>query len=339
MKPLKYLNFVNNYNFSHFDYTALFVRIIPTDNCNLNCLYCFQRKNNTPEMTWEMFEKIFSKAKSLKTGFISFLGGEPMLWEYIYDAVELCTEYNILTDITTNGTLLNNTTIEKLSNAKLDYLNISTDIQSTDAISEKNIIFDKEILKELKMAEKNHNIKLRINSVIYNNNFEDIKLLLELSKENKIPISLGFVVPNMNDNTNKSICFSQDDTDLLTEITNYILEKKNARYPIIDPDSYFTNIFRFLKNESFWKCNYPTKYGWINVTPDGSIRGCTKKMDTTDFDFISLTPENIKEYKALLKASVNQCNPYCYSNCAYDSSFYKDNKATFIIDNFKNFFV
>ncbi|MCL1788165.1 MAG: radical SAM protein [Defluviitaleaceae bacterium] len=338
MKPLKYLNFTKCYNISYFSPTALFVRIIPTDNCNLNCAYCFQKKDNAASMTWEMFVKILDKAIELRVGLISFLGGEPMIWEHIYDAIALCTKHNILTDMTTNGTLLDDVTIQKLGNAGLDYLNVSVDTQSSSIVSKKNVIFDKSVLASLKAAEKDLDVKLRVNSVIYNNNFDDIKLLLDVAHEVKIPLSLGFIVPDLGDTHSKEIYFTEEDTGLLNEIVLYILQKKKEGYSVIDPDAYFTNVFKFLKRENFWECNYPTKYGWLNVTSDGAVRGCTKKMDDTGFDFLSLTTEKIVALKKSLEAPVKACNPYCYSNCAYDSSYYKSNKAAFIVDNFKKLF-
>ena len=333
MKTLKYLNFLENFTFSCFGYTSLFVRIIPTDNCNLNCSYCYQRKNDVPNMSKDLFIRVLDKAINLKVGLISFLGGEPMLWEDLFDAVELCSKHNILTDMTTNGTMLNDVTIQKLGSSGLDFLNISVDTKDNYSVSGKNILFDEDIMRTLKSTEKEYGMKLRMNSVIYNNNFEDIKLLLALSKENNVPLSLGFIVPDMKNNGNKEIYFSEKDTEILKEIVDYILKKKKEKYPIIDPDSYFTNVFRFIKNENFWECNYPTKYGWINVTANGMIRSCTKKMDETSFDFLSLTPEKIEVMKKYFETLVKDCNSYCYSNCAYDSSFYKNNKATFILDN------
>ena len=289
-------------------------------------------------MTWDLFSRVFQKAKELRLGFMSFLGGEPMLWEHLYDAIELCTKHHVLTDMTTNGTLLNDTTIQRLANAGLDYLNISVDTRDDNSVTKKRALFNDSIVKALQSAGKESGMKIRMNSVIHNNNFEDIKLVLERSKEIQIPLSLGFIVPDVKDGGKENIYFTEADFGLLEEIVQYILQKKKEKYPVIDPDSYFTNVFRFIKHERFWKCNYPTKYGWINVTANGVIRSCTKKMDETDFDFLSLTPEKIKMLKKTLQKSTKECNPYCYSNCAYYSSFYKKNKVAFLIDNIKLFY-
>jgi len=245
---------------------------------------------------------------------------------------------NILTDITTNGTFLDAVAIQKLGSAGLDYLNISVDTQRGSIVSKKDVIFRKDILKALKVAEKDLGMKSRVNSVMYNNNFDDIKSLLEVLNEVKIPLSLGFIVPDLAHSADMEIYFTEKDTGLLEDLVKYILQKKTENYPIIDPDSYFVNVFKFLKHENFWECNYPTKYGWINVTSDGGIRGCTKKMDETGFNFLTLTNQKIIELKKSLELSVKGCNAYCYSNCAYDSSYYKNNKAAFLIDNFKKLF-
>jgi len=61
-------------------------------------------------------------------------------------------------------------------------------------------------------------------------------------------------------------------------------------------------------------------------------------MDETGIDFLSITPEKIEALKKSLETSIEDCNRYCYSNCAYDSSFYRNNKVAFITDNIKNLF-
>lgn len=337
MKLRKRFNLVKNYLRAYVGGTTFFVRVIPTDECNMNCAYCFQKRANAPHMEWLLFEKVIEKAKGMKVGVISFLGGEPMLWAHIFDAIALCTHKNILTDMTTNGSLLNEESIQKLYGAGLDYLNISVDTRDNFLVSEKNSPFDEKIMRALKVIDQ-HGTKVRMNGVISKNNFEDIKLLLELSNENQIPVSLGFIVPKVDAEEKNPHYFTADDATQLTEIVDYILAKKRNGYPIIDPNSYFQNIFKFIAGEAFWVCNYPSKYGWINVTSNGKIRSCTKKMDETELDFITLTSETLRHYKKELRAAVELCNRYCYSNCAYYSAYYRKNKATFIANYFKKLF-
>lgn len=328
VKTSKFRNLVNAHISSHLHSTPAFVRIIPTDKCNLNCKYCWQKNDTLDEMTFPDFSLHLEKALSLKVGLITFLGGEPMLWNSLYDAISLCTEKKILTDLTTNGALLNPKSIELLGKAGLDYLNISIDGVGISEISSKNFVFRNNLIENLRLAKSKYRMHFRFNSVIYKNNFEDLKNLIELSNANNVQISLGFVVPPIDDRQlqDENIYFTKSDQKLLLEIVEYIIKKKKQGYPIIDPYSYFENIFRFLNREIFWDCNYPTRYGWINVTPNGKIRSCTKKMDELDIRFQELNIKKLKTLREILRDKVEKCNIDCYSNCAYDSFYYTHHK-------------
>jgi MoaA/NifB/PqqE/SkfB family radical SAM enzyme len=311
--------------------TAGFVRVIPTDRCNLDCQYCWQRDDDSYEMTREEFASYLAKARSLGVGLISFLGGEPMLWEGIYDAIAACSKRHILSDMTTNGTLLNQDTIAKLSASGLDYLNISTDGLKISSVSKKNNLIRRELIGVLDNAKKRYGLHARLNAVIFKDNFDEIKRLVEFSKINNIQLSIGYIVPPVKnaDVIDSDIYFSLRDHDKLNEIIDFILQKKRAGYPIIDPDAYFKNIFRYLRRERFWDCNYPTRYGWINIAPNGSLRSCTKKMDELGTTFLELDNAKIKILRERFRKNINACNPDCYSNCAYDSSYYVHNKMRF----------
>jgi len=325
----KFENLSKAYLSSYRHGTPAFIRMLPTDRCNLNCTYCWQRENDSTDMSISSFCTYLDKAKDLKVGLMTFLGGEPMIWSPLYEAITFCTERHVMTDMTTNGTLLTESSIESLGKSGLDYLNISVDGVQATAVTSKTSIFRPGIMEALKEARKEHHMHTRINSVIYKNNFEEILTLIEFAKKWDIQISLGFIVPPLKPEykSEKDIYFSVNDEPLLTEIVTGILEKKKAGYPIVDPESYFENIFRFVRREKFWDCNYPTRYGWINVSPSGHIRSCTKKMDNLDFHFLDLGPTSLSKLRSILKEKVKTCNIDCYSNCAYDSYFYTHNKG------------
>lgn len=327
-KTAKFCNLIYGYLSTYSSYTPVFVRLIPTDRCNLSCQYCWQKSNSSTEMTFKEFNVYLKKAKQLNVGMITFLGGEPMLWESIYDAIAECSKKNILTDLTTNGLLLNAKTIKMLGESGLDYLNISVDGMTTTQITQKNSVIRNNLINDLKKAKAKYRMHFRLNSVIYKNNFEDIKRLIEFSKINNTQLSLGYVVPPLEKMhiSKQDIYFGKQDKRDLQKIISYILLKKKNGYPIIDPDSYFKNIFRFLNREKFWDCNYPTRYGWLNVTPNGKIRSCTKKMDELNFNFVDLNSNNYRELRQIFDEKVKTCNINCYSNCAYDSYFYTHNK-------------
>ncbi|MEN6385820.1 MAG: radical SAM protein [Phycisphaerales bacterium] len=327
-KAAKFMNLYNSYVVSCFFARTPFVRMIPSDKCNLKCKYCWQRREESYEMTMEEFERHLAKAKKLNVGIITFLGGEPMAWPLIFDAIQKCTDKNVLTDMTTNGTLLDDKTIQQLGTAGLDYLNISVDGMNPSVVTAKNSIFRKDILHLLKEAKKRFRMHFRINSVIYKNNFEEIKAMINFAKDQNIQISLGYIVEPLakQQNEGSGIHFRLEDKQLLDEIIDYIVNKKRQGYPIIDPEEYFKNVYKYLRGEKFWNCNYPTKYGWVNISPDGRIRSCTKKMDELDLRYDELDINMIKNLREVLAQKTAVCNVHCYSNCAYDSFYYTHHK-------------
>lgn len=69
-------------------------------------------------------------------------------------------------------------------------------------------------------------------------------------------------------------------------------------------------------------CNYGKRFGWLNVTPSGRIRSCTKKMDELPVRFTDLTPARIRALRQRYREAVRSCNLDCYSNCAYNGYYF-----------------
>ena len=96
-----------------------------TDACNLQCKYCYlDAKTSASEGELSRYEalkfvKIIGEA-GIPLLFIT--GGEPLLRKDIYELLGLCKEYEILTVLSTNGTLLSDHTIHKLTKLNVHYV-------------------------------------------------------------------------------------------------------------------------------------------------------------------------------------------------------------------------
>lgn len=119
-----------------FDNSFLSLTIVPTDKCNLNCIYCYQSNtfHNMKYTTANAIIKYISKNKKLKKLHISWFGGEPLCNKkmvfYIMEKInEVCKTNNIIliSDMTTNGTLLDLDTFNKLYSLKVTNYQITLD--------------------------------------------------------------------------------------------------------------------------------------------------------------------------------------------------------------------
>lgn len=108
-----------------------------TDNCNLNCKYCYQNKEKK-DINFEYIKDIIDYEISHKNKYsiINFYGGEPLLKkDLIKDTINYIkstkTKTKFYYGITTNGTLLDNDFIKYMK--KHNFINIG---YSFDGIKE-----------------------------------------------------------------------------------------------------------------------------------------------------------------------------------------------------------
>ena len=271
-----------------------FLRIIPTDFCNLRCSYCWQHNRDRHAMTYEEFDGCLRNGLALDVGLISFLGGEPTLWPHLTQAIAACSAHGVCTDITTNGSTLTPDSIAELAECGLDLLNISVDGLEKTKTSQKVCLSRPELLAALRHASATRGMRARINAVICKDNWPFIQDLIRLTDEESLPISLGFAMYRSAEEFDPKIHFGVDDAAFVSEIAGFLREAKRR--------------------------------GWINVDPYGFIRDCTKKLTRLPYPFATLSRADLRQVRQSLAAGVEQCNRSCYSNCAFDGAYYAKHK-------------
>jgi len=152
--------------------TARKLRISVTDRCNLQCIYCMPKNNNswfdpTDILTFDEIVRFASIMSKLGIENIRLTGGEPLLRSNIEILVENLSKITGIKKIsmTTNGILLPDK-ISQLTKAGLSSINISLDtfncekfkkINGTDRLAQ--------VLESIKIANKMR-INIKINNVV-----------------------------------------------------------------------------------------------------------------------------------------------------------------------------
>ncbi len=101
-----------------------------TRRCNLRCLHCYSSSdgcNAGDELSTDQAKSMLSQLPEANVPVALFSGGEPMLRGDLFELLAEAKKLNLRTVISTNGTLIDKPTADKLAATGLSYAGISLD--------------------------------------------------------------------------------------------------------------------------------------------------------------------------------------------------------------------
>ena len=142
-KRLMRLSLIKDYK----DFKYFFIET--TDQCNLNCSYCYYSKRSNNQSNIDPVETIDFLVDKFKKIFITFLGGEPFLNSKFMERMmeRYLTNSNIIFSTNTNGTVIDKLNPTYLPSFLLHYISIEGKKDYHDIVRG-NGVFDK-ILKNI----------------------------------------------------------------------------------------------------------------------------------------------------------------------------------------------
>jgi Predicted Fe-S oxidoreductases len=169
----------------------IYVRIKPTNVCNQNCYYCGSKDDNVPEertfnqramIPWGKMQEILCDISNMGVKAVTFSGGgEPLIYPYIEDTLEIVKQNNIDYSVITNGQALEGRKAELLADAKW----IRVSLESAHASTYESIrgvnTFDR-IIQNISdfIQKKSPSCTVGINCVVTRDNFQEIYDLCKL---------------------------------------------------------------------------------------------------------------------------------------------------------------
>ncbi|MDR2901686.1 MAG: radical SAM protein [Lactobacillales bacterium] len=152
-----------------------------TRACNLRCSHCLNSSGNTSknQLSFDEFLILIDNLADAGLQEIRFTGGEPLLFDKIYDLINFATKKGIYTSLGTNATLITASIAQKLRLAGLKKAIVSIDgtLEQHDIIRGKGNY--KKTIDGLAHLTK-HKIDARVNSVLMRSNMENV---IDLAKE------------------------------------------------------------------------------------------------------------------------------------------------------------
>ena len=205
-----------------------------TSRCNLKCEMCPRNsfKQKTGDIDLELFKII---SKYFKPGMdINLAGwGEPLLHTNLMEMIKIAKTKNARVGFTTNATLLDKETSEKLIKSGLDFIDFSID-GATQEIYEQirkgakfhNVINNIKNFIEIKESLDSKILSTSITFVMMKRNLHELPSMVELAKKLKVDL---LTAKNFNVLTNKKdidqIVFSHDKYNKLDD--NFIKFRNN----------------------------------------------------------------------------------------------------------------
>ena len=150
-----------------------------THQCNYNCSYCIFSCNNKKidgELTTKECYHIIDELVLHNFKHLKITGGEPFLRKDILEILKYASE-RLITDISTNASLITTEKVELLNQLKLKMIHVSLDGNKLEHESVRGNNTYERTIKGLEALRKSVN-KVRIGSVIHMDNQYDLESLI-----------------------------------------------------------------------------------------------------------------------------------------------------------------
>jgi radical SAM protein with 4Fe4S-binding SPASM domain len=168
-----------------------------TDKCNLNCVYCYngsKLNSHSIQIDLSILKERISQAKAMGVKSVSIVGGgEPFLFSGLFHLIDYIIENNLHCILLTNGTLIDESSAKKLFQKGVDIVlkfnSFSEETQDKLAGSIKGTSkkINKALARLIKAGYTRPNSPmLAIESVICDENYEEIEKLYFWAKDNNI---------------------------------------------------------------------------------------------------------------------------------------------------------
>lgn len=258
---------------AHF-YEHINLLIMPTDACNMNCVYCFHKPytNNVYKMNMETVKQLFDiTALHYKTVNVIWHGGEPLLMglQFYKDVLELQRSYScrFTNSVQSNLTLLTPELADFFAENNIDISGSFDGICNEQSRGRSDDILT---CRELMIKRGK---RCGFIMVVSGLNIDHLIESYNFFKKLDVSFSLNLYL-DQKDNRS-ALLQLQEETAIfrLNELFDYWASDVNGKTHI----SYFKNILDFLLQNKKTLCSYTSCLGrWMGVHFDGALSPCNR---------------------------------------------------------------
>ena len=151
--------------------------------CNLTCRHCYSisaDKDFAGELTLDEIFAVMDDLKRFRVPVLILSGGEPLLHPEIYTIARRAKAMGFYVGLSSNGTLIDETRIEAITDCQFDYVGVSLDgIGATHDRFRRQVGAFAASLRGIRLC-RDRGVKVGVRYTLTQGNAEDLPRLLEL---------------------------------------------------------------------------------------------------------------------------------------------------------------
>jgi len=163
-----------------------------TNRCNLKCRHCYFKDylNKGGEVEFEVWREVLKDLRKLGSLFLTFTGGEPLLYPDFFKILKIAKVLNFDIKIFTNGTLVDEEIASEFKSNGVSSVGVSI-YGSNERIHDYFTGVKGSFQKAISSIEilKKKGIYVHIKTLLMKRNFEDLRNLRKLAKVLKVDIN------------------------------------------------------------------------------------------------------------------------------------------------------
>lgn len=322
-----------------FNPSVVKLTILPTMQCNLKCIYCYEnnflsKMSDNVQENLETFVKIILERTRAKKLLVHWFGGEPLLEidtiiNLSKNFIKLCQKLGIkyVASITTNGTLLNKEyciLLSKKCNIKKIQITMDGEISEYIKMKQASEELYENLLRNLPIFMDFFDVIIRFN--VCRENFLSVKHLIAfLINEYGISSNLG--KNKFNDHKlffylMRITAYSSNIFDSITVYTKEEFDEihKSLAYELFKNYNFLLNSYGYPYSKPLY-CNAQARYNFV-INYNGDIFRCVhciKENVSSDYNISKIKNSLFDLSPLVVTSSCLDCSffPICQGGCNY----------------------
>lgn len=306
-----------------------------TWRCNLSCNYCEIGQSDMTalaqqEMTLDEAKRTADDLKRTGIKFITFAGGEPLMYRDVYALIRYCKELGFVVGIVTNGNLVTEAIARQLAESGVDHVHISLDSpdKTQDLIRHREGCFERvhAAFANLKKFKNINNYHLGVACVVSGFNYRNLENIFMYAEQNgldSVALQPFFVNQIRSQEMRNDFGVTPDKVpQLLADIKRLFVK---YRHLIRNSSFYTEGVAKYFADN---KMKGTSCYGGcltINIFPDGTLGPCyyLQGKDTGSVRAQSMMEIVRSEgYRGLLKRVRKRDCPTCWCAVVHEYNLF-----------------